>query len=103
MVTSCNTQCSSAPPQPEQRYNQDTVHKMTWAGLQAHQKESKSKLQTCAYFSSLTVNKRDKEIDVSVGDLRMAILIQVIAAEEFHWPVLRQKPSDTNITGILGG
>lgn len=56
-----------------------------------------------AYFSSLTVNKRDKEIDVSVGDLRMAILIQVIAAEEFHWPVLRQKPSDTNITGILGG
>ncbi|XP_027134696.1 inter-alpha-trypsin inhibitor heavy chain H3 isoform X2 [Larimichthys crocea] len=50
---------------------------------------------------SLTVNKRDKEIDVSVGDLRMAILIQVIAAEEFHWPVLRQKPSDTNITGIL--
>ncbi|XP_038553521.1 inter-alpha-trypsin inhibitor heavy chain H3-like isoform X2 [Micropterus salmoides] len=50
---------------------------------------------------SLTVIRRDKEIDVAAGDTRMVILIHKRGDKEFIWPVLRQKPSDNNISGIL--
>ncbi|XP_073325266.1 inter-alpha-trypsin inhibitor heavy chain H3-like isoform X3 [Pagrus major] len=50
---------------------------------------------------SVTVIKRDKEIDVTAGDTRLLILIHKIANKEFLWPVLRQQPSDPSVTGIL--
>ncbi|XP_041807926.1 inter-alpha-trypsin inhibitor heavy chain H3-like isoform X2 [Chelmon rostratus] len=50
---------------------------------------------------SVTVIRRDKEIDVAAGDVRMVILIQEKGHQQFLWPVLRQKPMDSNATGIL--
>ncbi|XP_032370751.1 inter-alpha-trypsin inhibitor heavy chain H3 isoform X3 [Etheostoma spectabile] len=50
---------------------------------------------------SLTVMRRDKEIDVAVGDIRMVIYIHEKDGVEFLWPVLRQQPLDNNVTGIL--
>ncbi|XP_059185253.1 inter-alpha-trypsin inhibitor heavy chain H3-like [Centropristis striata] len=50
---------------------------------------------------SLSVIKRDKEIDVAVGDTRVVILIHVKDGEKFLWPVLRQQPLEDNVTGIL--
>lgn len=51
--------------------------------------------------SSVTVIRRDKEIDIAVGDTRIVILIHLHGAKEFLWPVLRQRPSDSSATGIL--
>ncbi|KAM8917199.1 inter-alpha-trypsin inhibitor heavy chain H3 isoform 3-T3 [Spinachia spinachia] len=50
---------------------------------------------------SLTVIRRDKEIDVAVGDTRMLILIHKENGKEFLWPILRQRPLDDDISGIL--
>ncbi|XP_034725424.1 inter-alpha-trypsin inhibitor heavy chain H3-like [Etheostoma cragini] len=50
---------------------------------------------------SLTVIRWDKEIDVAVGDTRMVIYIHEKDGVEFLWPVLRQRPLDNNVTGIL--
>ncbi|XP_070693139.1 inter-alpha-trypsin inhibitor heavy chain H3-like [Pempheris klunzingeri] len=50
---------------------------------------------------SFTVIGRNREIDVSTGDTRMVILIQAKDGEDFLWPVLRQHPVDSNVTGIL--
>ncbi|KAM6947919.1 inter-alpha-trypsin inhibitor heavy chain H3 [Lycodopsis pacificus] len=50
---------------------------------------------------SLTVIRRDKEIDVAAGDTRMIIVIHEQNGEEFLWPVLRQRPLDNNVSGIL--
>ncbi|XP_059185247.1 inter-alpha-trypsin inhibitor heavy chain H3-like [Centropristis striata] len=50
---------------------------------------------------SLAVIKRDKEIDVAVGDTRVVILIHVKDGEKFLWPVLREQPLEGNVTGIL--
>ncbi|XP_031143355.1 inter-alpha-trypsin inhibitor heavy chain H3-like isoform X2 [Sander lucioperca] len=50
---------------------------------------------------SLTVIRRDKEIDVGAGDTRMVIYIHEKDGVEFLWPVLRQQPLDNNITGII--
>uniref|UniRef100_H3BZT5 Inter-alpha-trypsin inhibitor heavy chain 3b, tandem duplicate 2 n=1 Tax=Tetraodon nigroviridis TaxID=99883 RepID=H3BZT5_TETNG len=51
---------------------------------------------------SITVIRRAKEIDITVGDTRMVILIHLHQGKEFLWPVLRQRPSDSGVTGILG-
>ncbi|XP_031143353.1 inter-alpha-trypsin inhibitor heavy chain H3-like [Sander lucioperca] len=50
---------------------------------------------------SLTVIRRDKEIDVGAGDTRMVIYIHEKDGVEFLWPVLRQQPLDNNVTGII--
>ncbi|KAM9859341.1 inter-alpha-trypsin inhibitor heavy chain H3-like [Aulostomus maculatus] len=50
---------------------------------------------------SATVIRRDKEIDIAVGDTRMVLLVHRKGGEEFLWPVLRQKPSDNDAEGIL--
>ncbi|XP_044029407.1 inter-alpha-trypsin inhibitor heavy chain H3-like isoform X2 [Siniperca chuatsi] len=50
---------------------------------------------------SVTVIRRDKEIDVAAGDTHMVILIHEQGDKEFIWPVLRQQPSDDTVTGIL--
>ncbi|XP_037626122.1 inter-alpha-trypsin inhibitor heavy chain H3-like isoform X7 [Sebastes umbrosus] len=50
---------------------------------------------------SLTVIRRDKEVDVAAGDTRMVFLIHEKEGVKFLWPVLRQQPSDNNATGIL--
>lgn len=52
--------------------------------------------------SSVTVIRRDKEIDIAVGDTRILLLIHAHAGKEFLWPVLRQRPSDSNAAGFLG-
>uniref|UniRef100_A0A8C9ZUR7 Inter-alpha-trypsin inhibitor heavy chain H3-like n=1 Tax=Sander lucioperca TaxID=283035 RepID=A0A8C9ZUR7_SANLU len=65
--------------------------------------QTSPKLRQSAYFSSLTVIRRDKEIDVGAGDTRMVIYIHEKDGVEFLWPVLRQQPLDNNITGIIGG
>ncbi|XP_070759215.1 inter-alpha-trypsin inhibitor heavy chain H3-like [Enoplosus armatus] len=50
---------------------------------------------------SVTAIRRDKEVDVAAGDTRMAIVIHEQGDKEFIWPVLRQQPSDNNVTGML--
>ncbi|KAM8757215.1 inter-alpha-trypsin inhibitor heavy chain H3 isoform 2-T2 [Acanthopagrus schlegelii] len=50
---------------------------------------------------SVTVIKRDKEIDIAAGDTRLLILIHNRGHKESLWPVLRQLPSDPSTTGIL--
>uniref|UniRef100_A0A672FZ96 Inter-alpha-trypsin inhibitor heavy chain 3 n=1 Tax=Salarias fasciatus TaxID=181472 RepID=A0A672FZ96_SALFA len=53
-------------------------------------------------FFSLTVITRSKEIDIAAGDARIVIIVHEKAGREFLWPVMRQKPSTTNIEGLLG-
>lgn len=55
------------------------------------------------FFFSLTLFSREKEIDVAVGDTRMVILIHKENGKDFLWPILRQRPLDDNVSGILGG
>ncbi|XP_029683193.1 inter-alpha-trypsin inhibitor heavy chain H3-like isoform X28 [Takifugu rubripes] len=50
---------------------------------------------------SATVIRRDKEVDIMIGDVRIVILIHLLEGKEFLWPVLRQRPSDSSVTGIL--
>ncbi|XP_031699412.1 inter-alpha-trypsin inhibitor heavy chain H3 isoform X2 [Anarrhichthys ocellatus] len=50
---------------------------------------------------SLAAIRQDKEIDVAAGDTRMIIIIHEQNGEEFLWPVLRQRPLDNNVSGIL--
>ncbi|XP_053172371.1 inter-alpha-trypsin inhibitor heavy chain H3-like isoform X6 [Scomber japonicus] len=50
---------------------------------------------------SVTVIRRDQEIDVTAGDTRMVILLHEKNGRKFLWPVLRLKPSDSNAEGIL--
>ncbi|XP_037831296.1 inter-alpha-trypsin inhibitor heavy chain H3 isoform X2 [Kryptolebias marmoratus] len=49
---------------------------------------------------SVTVTKRDKEIDITAEDMHMVILVHEEDSDKFLWPVLKQKPS-ANCTGIL--
>uniref|UniRef100_A0A672YA59 Inter-alpha-trypsin inhibitor heavy chain 3 n=1 Tax=Sphaeramia orbicularis TaxID=375764 RepID=A0A672YA59_9TELE len=51
---------------------------------------------------TMTVIKRDKETDITVGETRLVILLHETAGKQFLWPVLRQAPSDNNTEGILG-
>ncbi|XP_029683196.1 inter-alpha-trypsin inhibitor heavy chain H3-like isoform X2 [Takifugu rubripes] len=50
---------------------------------------------------SATVIRRDKEVDIMIGDVRIVILIHLLEGKEFLWPVLRQRPSDSSVTEIL--
>ncbi|XP_037535781.1 inter-alpha-trypsin inhibitor heavy chain H3b [Nematolebias whitei] len=50
---------------------------------------------------SVTVIKRDKEIDVAAEDVRVIILVHEKDGEKFLWPVLRQRPSASNTEGVL--
>ncbi|XP_062258296.1 inter-alpha-trypsin inhibitor heavy chain H3-like isoform X3 [Platichthys flesus] len=50
---------------------------------------------------SVTVIKRNKEVDVATGDIRIVILLHERHGEKFLWPVLRRRPSDNNAEGIL--
>uniref|UniRef100_A0A1A8G465 Inter-alpha-trypsin inhibitor heavy chain family, member 4 n=1 Tax=Nothobranchius korthausae TaxID=1143690 RepID=A0A1A8G465_9TELE len=50
---------------------------------------------------SVTIFKRDKEVDVTAGDVRLVILIHEKNGNKFLWPVLRQKPSASNAEGLL--
>ncbi|MED6274565.1 hypothetical protein CHARACLAT_017773, partial [Characodon lateralis] len=50
---------------------------------------------------SLTVIRRDKEIDVAVEDVRLVILVHEKDGNKFLWPALRLKPSANNIEGLL--
>uniref|UniRef100_A0A3B3ZEV5 Uncharacterized protein n=1 Tax=Periophthalmus magnuspinnatus TaxID=409849 RepID=A0A3B3ZEV5_9GOBI len=50
----------------------------------------------------VTVIIRDKEIDVSVGDVRLVILVHEISGRKFLWPVFRQMPQDDTAEGVFG-
>ncbi|XP_018536979.1 inter-alpha-trypsin inhibitor heavy chain H3 isoform X8 [Lates calcarifer] len=50
---------------------------------------------------SVTVIRRNKEVDVAAGDVRIIILTHEKDGKEFLWPVLRQQPSANNAEGIL--
>ncbi|XP_030277140.1 inter-alpha-trypsin inhibitor heavy chain H3 isoform X2 [Sparus aurata] len=65
------------------------------------QTETRHTGQDLITVGSVTVIKRDKEIDVAAGDTRLLILIHNRGQKEFLWPVLRQLPSDPSATGIL--
>uniref|UniRef100_A0A672FWM9 Inter-alpha-trypsin inhibitor heavy chain 3 n=1 Tax=Salarias fasciatus TaxID=181472 RepID=A0A672FWM9_SALFA len=64
-----------------------------------YKKQTKTNKNKC--FSSLTVITRSKEIDIAAGDARIVIIVHEKAGREFLWPVMRQKPSATNIEGLL--
>ncbi|XP_008284537.1 inter-alpha-trypsin inhibitor heavy chain H3-like [Stegastes partitus] len=50
---------------------------------------------------SMVVIRRDKEIDVAAGDVRLILLIHNKNGDEFLWPVIRQKPNATDTEGLL--
>ncbi|XP_077385743.1 inter-alpha-trypsin inhibitor heavy chain H3-like isoform X2 [Festucalex cinctus] len=51
---------------------------------------------------SMTIIKWDTNIDISIGDTRLVILHHHdIAGEEFLWPVIKKRSSDSNAEGIL--
>ncbi|CAJ1050723.1 inter-alpha-trypsin inhibitor heavy chain H3-like [Xyrichtys novacula] len=50
---------------------------------------------------NVTVIRRSKQIDIIGEDTRIIILIHDKNNHLFLWPVLAQKPADTNIKGIL--
>ncbi|XP_019736232.1 inter alpha-trypsin inhibitor, heavy chain 4-like isoform X2 [Hippocampus comes] len=50
---------------------------------------------------SVTVIKQDMEVDITVGDIRLIILLHENSGEKFLWPVLRQRSSDVDAEGIL--
>ncbi|XP_013861618.1 uncharacterized protein LOC106516025 isoform X2 [Austrofundulus limnaeus] len=50
---------------------------------------------------SVTVTKRDKEIDVVSDDMHILILVHEKHGKNFLWPVLKQRPSANNTEGIL--
>eukprot|EP00064_Thunnus_orientalis_P002560 superscaffoldBa00000193_g2567 len=50
---------------------------------------------------SVTVIKRDKEVDVTAGDTRIVILLHQQNRKHLLWPVVRQQPPDSNAEGIL--
>ncbi|KAM3621502.1 uncharacterized protein V6R79_012063 [Siganus canaliculatus] len=52
-------------------------------------------------IGSLTVTKRDNVIDITAEDARIIILIHKAAGETFLWPALRQRPSDSSLSGLL--
>nr|XP_029134841.1 inter-alpha-trypsin inhibitor heavy chain H3-like isoform X1 [Labrus bergylta] len=51
--------------------------------------------------NSVTVIRRAKEIDVVSEDTRIVFLIHEKEGNFYLWPVIRQQPMDTNVTGIL--
>ncbi|XP_055077814.1 inter-alpha-trypsin inhibitor heavy chain H3 isoform X2 [Periophthalmus magnuspinnatus] len=57
--------------------------------------------QTQITAGSVTVIIRDKEIDVSVGDVRLVILVHEISGRKFLWPVFRQMPQDDTAEGVF--
>ncbi|XP_041638864.1 inter-alpha-trypsin inhibitor heavy chain H3-like [Cheilinus undulatus] len=50
---------------------------------------------------SVTVIRRPKEIDFVSGDTRIVLLIHEKSGLRFLWPVIRQQPTDGNLTGML--
>ncbi|XP_061583174.1 inter-alpha-trypsin inhibitor heavy chain H3-like [Cololabis saira] len=50
---------------------------------------------------SVTVIRRDNEIEVAAEDVRMVIYVHDKDGNKFLWPVLRQKTSANNTEGIL--
>ncbi|KAM4740161.1 inter-alpha-trypsin inhibitor heavy chain H3-like [Anableps anableps] len=50
---------------------------------------------------SLSVFRRDKEIDITVEDIRVIILFHEKDGTKFLWPVLRQRPIANNTEGFL--
>ncbi|XP_041638861.1 inter-alpha-trypsin inhibitor heavy chain H3-like isoform X2 [Cheilinus undulatus] len=50
---------------------------------------------------NVTVIRRPKEIDFVSGDTRIVLLIHEKSGLRFLWPVIRQQPTDGNLTGIL--
>lgn len=59
-------------------------------------------MQSCAYSSSATIIRTDKEIDIEVEDIRLVIYIHQKDREVLLWPVFRQIPSESNTDGLLG-
>uniref|UniRef100_A0A8C5I2R1 Inter-alpha-trypsin inhibitor heavy chain H3-like n=1 Tax=Gouania willdenowi TaxID=441366 RepID=A0A8C5I2R1_GOUWI len=57
--------------------------------------------QTTTHHSEQVI-RRDKEIDVAAGDMRLVIIVHGQTGKELLWPVLRQQPSDNFGEGILG-
>uniref|UniRef100_A0A3P9NRQ9 Inter-alpha-trypsin inhibitor heavy chain H3-like n=1 Tax=Poecilia reticulata TaxID=8081 RepID=A0A3P9NRQ9_POERE len=52
--------------------------------------------------SSLTVTPRGQETDVLAEDLHIVILLHQRDGNKFLWPVLKKRPSGSDIDGILG-
>lgn len=52
--------------------------------------------------SSLTVTARGQETDVIAEDLHIVILVHQRDGNKFLWPVLKKRPTASNIDGILG-
>ncbi|CAL1609330.1 unnamed protein product [Knipowitschia caucasica] len=50
---------------------------------------------------SVAVIIRDKEVDISVGDIHFVILGHEISGRKFLWPVLKQMPADDTAEGVL--
>lgn len=45
---------------------------------------------------------RSNEIDVTMGNIHVVILLHKEKSDVFLWPAVRQQPKDVSLTGILG-
>ncbi|KAM7402154.1 hypothetical protein PAMP_017419 [Pampus punctatissimus] len=68
-------------------------------------KETRGRLQLEGndFYSerSVSVIRRDKEINATLGSIRMVILVHEKNGKEFLWPALREKLSDSSAEGLL--
>lgn len=45
---------------------------------------------------------RSDELDVTMGNIRVVILLHKENGDVFLWPAVQQQPKDVKLTGILG-
>ncbi|XP_028816837.1 inter-alpha-trypsin inhibitor heavy chain H3-like [Denticeps clupeoides] len=51
---------------------------------------------------NITVTVRDKEVEVILKSIRIAVLLHQRYRKRFLWPAVRNRPSGTTVSGILG-
>ncbi len=53
-------------------------------------------------FISLSLILRSNEFDVTMGNIRVAVLLHIKDGDIFLWPAIWQQPKDVGLMGILG-
>ncbi|KAG7319318.1 hypothetical protein KOW79_017792 [Hemibagrus wyckioides] len=64
--------------------------KFVWGQPSSHESEN------------IAIFQRSNELDITMGSVRVVLLIHKNRGDDFLWPVVHQQGKDPNITGILG-
>lgn len=51
---------------------------------------------------SLSIFLRGNELDITMGSVRVVLLLHKKNRDAFLWPVVHQQPKNANVQGILG-